>query len=187
MTSTVANEIPESAAPKSLLETWGKNERMRHVPPISWIAAKLDGDLRRRIEILASSSAALPPNDSRRVTADAELTALSRAIDRLADLARYTRSGNHHNGSDLGIRLREAIDRAMASLNAVDANLFGRRYPFQSLERSKSEPLFAALLVVIHAANRISSLLRETDRRLDERLLEGMVTLQEPLREQPMA
>jgi hypothetical protein len=187
MTSTVATEIPESTPAKSLLETWGKNERMRHIPPIEWIITKLDVDLRRRIDILVSSFAAIPAGDPRRASAEPQFTALGRAIDRLGDLARYTRAVIHHNGSDLAARLREAIDRAVASLRAVDPSLFGRRHPFQTFERSKGEPLFAALLVVIQSTRRIVSILRDADHNLDQHLLEGIVTLQEPLREQPMA
>jgi hypothetical protein len=80
MNSTLATELTEKPATRSLLETWGKNERMRHVPTIEWIVEKLDRDLRRRINVLATS----PTNEA----IDAELKAVGRTIDRLADTAK---------------------------------------------------------------------------------------------------
>lgn len=187
MTSTVATDIPQSAAPKTFLETWGKNERMRHIPSIEWITQKVDGDLRRRIDILMSAVAAVPTGDPRRPAIETECNALCRALDRLADAARHSRSSTAHNGFDIAQKIREALTQAVANLNAVDPSLFGRRYPFQTFERSKGEPLIAALLLVVNSVHRLTALMRQTDSGLDERLLEGIVTLQEPLREQPIA
>jgi len=174
MNSTVATEVTETAAAKSLLETWGKNERMRHVPPIEWIAGKLDIDLRRRFEKLHASYAALPAGDPRSGTLEGELRALGRAIDRLADVARYSRATNHAP-SELGARLQWGITHAVSCLNSLDPNLFGRRYPFQTFERSKAEPLYAALLVVIDHVHRLTNMIRFVDTGIDEALLEGLV------------
>src|SRR5437868_2728239 len=117
MTSTVATEIPQSAEPpKSLLETWGRNERMRHVPPIEWIIGKVEGDLKHRIYVLCSSES--------RAIAEVELTALCRALDRLADIAKYSRGNHGHNAPDLADRVRDALHHAVTSLYSVDANLF---------------------------------------------------------------
>src|SRR5690242_15212729 len=126
MTSTVATETPQAPAPaKSLLETWGKNERMRHIPSMAWILDKLDHDLRRRIDIVCSSFDRLAASD-----AEPALTALCRSLDRMADLAKHGRPNQH--GGDLTARIREALQNATANLRTIDDSLFGRRYPFQT-------------------------------------------------------
>src|SRR5688500_20097666 len=56
---------PEASAHVSLQEQWSGNERMRHIPSISWMIQKLDGDLRHRIEKLHAVYAALAGNDPR--------------------------------------------------------------------------------------------------------------------------
>src|SRR6266849_6301413 len=90
MNSTLATEPAEKPATRPPLETWGKNERMRHVPPLGWIIEKLDIELRRRIDKLCASIAAQTSNES----VDSEMRALCRAIDRLADTARFSRPSN---------------------------------------------------------------------------------------------
>ncbi len=185
MNSTVANEVTEKPTAKSLLETWGKNERMRHVPSIEWMVHKLDSDLRRRIHILWDPVAALPPGDARLMPIEVEFRALCRAIERIAETARHTRGNNAP--SELGARIDWAITHAVSSLNTIDANLFGRRCPFQTFERSKAEPFYGALLVVIDRVHRLTRMIRSIDAPVDERLLEGLVALQEPLREQAIA
>jgi hypothetical protein len=182
MNSTLATEPTEKPAAKSLQETWGKNERMRHIPPIGWMLDKLDVDLRKRIDKLCAAITAHPSNEA----IDTALRALCRAIERLADAAKFSRATNHAP-ADIVARITWAINHAVSALNAVDANLFGRRYPFQTLERSKGEPLYGALLVVIDHVHRLTTLARAVDAHIDERLLEGLVVLQEPLREQQMA
>ncbi len=182
MNSTVATEPSEKSAPGALLETWGKNERMRHIPAIEWLIDKVDRDLRQRIEKLYAPAAGASSSEP----VEAELRALCRAIDRLADTAKYTRGGNHAP-SELGPRIIRALDHAVACLRSIDGNLFSRRYPFQSFERSKSEMTYGALLVVIDHVHRLTALIRTIDPQVDERLLEGLVNLKEPLREQVMA
>src|SRR5947209_16269837 len=103
MNSTVATELTEKAATRPLLETWGKNERMRHVPPVEWMIEKLDRDLRRRIDILCASAA---PTSNEMI--DSELRALCRAIDRLADAAKHSRAANHAP-AELGARVDFAM------------------------------------------------------------------------------
>src|SRR5436190_3006711 len=159
MNSTLATE----ATPHSLLETWGKNERMRHVPAITWIVDKLNHDLRRRINVLASSNA----NEA----IDTEVKAICKSIDRLADAAKYSRAGGQAP-SEIATRIDHAITHAVASLNSLDPNLFGRRYPFQSFERSKSEAIYGALLVVIDRVHRLTQMVRAIDKSVDERLSE---------------
>ena len=174
----VAEAAPKPAAPV-LLETWGQNERMRHVPSIGWIIDKLDGDIRRTIGKLRAPYASLPADDSRHAPLEGELRALCRAIDRLAEAAKHTRT----NGApaELGARIGWAIDHALSCLRSVDANLFGRRYPVQTHERSKAEPVYAALLVVIQHLHRLHPLVLAIDPDLDERLLEGLVRLETPV------
>ncbi len=182
MNSTLATELTEKPSTRSLLETWGKNERMRHVPPIEWMIEKLDGDVRHRIEKLTASVAGSASSEP----IETELRALCRSIDRLADTAKYTR-GSNHAPAELTARIDAAITHAVSCLGSLDATLFGRRYPYQTLERSKAEPLYGAFLVVIEHVHRLTTLIRSVDTRIDERLLEGLVTLQEPLREQAIA
>ena len=182
MNSTLATEPAEKVTSKPLLETWGKNERMRHVPPLGWIIEKLDGDVRRRIDKLILVIGSPPSGDP----ADIELRGLCRAIDRLADAAKFSR-GTNHAPAEIGARINWAIQHAIASLNSLDANLFGRRYPYQTLERSKGEYIYGALLVIIDHVRRLSAIARANDPSVDERLLEGLVVLQEPLRQERMA
>jgi hypothetical protein len=182
MNSTLATEPAEKTVTRSPLETWGKNERMRHVPPLGWMIEKLDFDLRRRIEKLLASIASQPPSEA----IDAEVRALGRAIDRLADAAKFSRATTQAP-AETSARIAWSINHAMTCLGSLDPNLFGRRHPFHSFERSKSEPVWGAFLVVIDHVHRLTALVRAIDSRIDERLLEGLVVLQEPLREQRMA
>ena len=182
MNSTLATEPTEKVTAKPLLETWGKNERMRHIPPLGWIIEKLDGDLRRRIEKLISVIGSPPSGEA----ADIELRGLCRAIDRLADAAKFSRTTNHAP-AEIGARINWAIQHAAGSLGSLDANLFGRRYPFQTLEKSKGEAIYGALLVIIDHVRRLTAIARAADPNVDERLLEGLVVLQEPLRQERMA
>lgn len=178
MNSTLATEVTEKPAARSLLETWGKNECMRHIPSVEWMIDKVDRDLRRQIETLQASAAGEP--------VETELRALCRAVDRLADTAKYSRGANPAP-ADLGARMAWALDHALSCLRSLDGNLFGRRYPFQSFERSKAELTYGALLVVIEHVHRLTTLVRTADPQVDERLLEGLVNLKEPLREQAIA
>src|ERR1700736_2196546 len=88
MNSMLATDADEAAAGRSSLETWGRNEPMRHVPSAEWMSWKVDHDLRRRLDILFAPYASLSPDDPRRGPLENELRALCRAIDRLADAAR---------------------------------------------------------------------------------------------------
>ena len=108
------------------------------------------------------------------------------AIDRLADTARFSRA-NTPAPAEIAARITWSINHALSSLGSLDANLFGRRYPFHTFERSKSEALYGALLVVIDHVRRLTVVTRSIDAGIDERLLEGLVVSQEPLREQKMA
>jgi hypothetical protein len=166
MNSTLATEPAEKPVTRSLLETWGKNERMRHVPPIEWIIDKLGGDLRRRIEVLAAAK----PDEA----IDAELKALCRAIDRLADAAKHSRPPVQ-TPAELPAKLEFAINHAVSCLSSLDPSLFGRRYPFQTFERSKGETVYGGLLVVIDRVHRLTALVRSVDRSVDERLFEKAI------------
>jgi|SRR5437588_2683138 len=185
MNSMVATEAPEKPATRSLLETWGKNERMRHIPSVEWMSWKLDVDVRRRVDKLLAPFVALPQDDPRHGPAEAELRTLSRAIDRFADMVRHNRGGQAPQ--ELGNRISWAIGQAIGALHSLDNNLFGRRYPFQTFERSKAEAIWGALLAVIEHANRVTPLIRAIDPDIDARLYENLVRLTEPMRETPMA
>src|SRR4051812_41184474 len=113
MTTTVATDIPQpaDAPPKTLMETWGRNEPMRHIPPASWIVRKVDGDLRRRIEIVCESFDRLEPDNTRRPEADQALTSLCKSLERLAEMARHGRPPSHP-GASLTIKVRDAVHHA---------------------------------------------------------------------------
>jgi hypothetical protein len=184
MNSMVATEAVEKPGLPPLLETWEKNERMRHVPSVEWMTRKLDSDLRPRIEKLYAPFPSLPADDPRHAPIEGEIRALCRAIDRLADSVRHIRQSQPPQ--DLLHRIFWSIGQAVSALLTLDANVFGHRYPFHTFERSKAEPVYAALLVVIAHIDRLTSLVRTIDPSLDERLCEGLVQLQEPLRREPM-
>ena len=158
MNSTLATEATEKIG-----ETWGKNDRMRHVPNAAWIVDKLDHDLRRRVNVLASSNA----NEA----IDSEIKAVCKAIDRLAEAAKHSRAATQAP-MDIATRIDSTITHAVAALNSLDPNLFGRRYPFQSFERSKAESIYGALLVVIDRVHRLTHMVRAIDKTVDERLSE---------------
>lgn len=185
MDTLVATEQVEKPAPRSLLETWGKNERMRHVPSAEWMLWKLDTDLRRRVEKLFAPFAALPNDDPRYGPLEQEWRALCRTIDRFSDTVRHGRGGQ--GPQDLSNRVYWTLGQAVSALHALDGSLFGRRYPFQTFERSKGEAIYGALLVIVDHLNRITPLVRAVDPDLDARLYENLVRLEEPLRETPMA
>jgi hypothetical protein len=149
------------------------------------MAWKVDQDLRRRIELLFGPYAGLSSDDARRGPLEQALRGLCRAIDRLSDAARHAR--NNHPPHDLGDRIVWGLNQAVASLNSLDPHLIGRRYPFQTGERSKAEPLYGALLVVIQHVGRVLTLVRAVDANVDEHLLDGLVHLETPLRAQPIA
>jgi hypothetical protein len=181
----LATDAEEAAAGRSSLETWAKNEPMRHVPSAEWMSWKVDQDLRHRIDLLFGPFSSLSQDDPRRGALENEFRALCRAIDRLSDAARHTR--NAHPPHDLGDRIAWGLNQAVSSINSLDPHLIGRRFPFHTGERSKAEPLYGALLVVIQHVERVLELVRGVDPRVDEHLLEGLVKLETPLRTQPIA
>ena len=186
MTSTVATEIPQAPAPsKPLLETSGKNERMWHIPHAAWIIEKVDGDLRRRVDVVCSSFEQLAATDPARALAEPVLQSLCRAFERLAEVAKHGRQAN--GTGDIAARVREAVQHAVTNLRTMDETLFGRRCPFHTFERSKAEPLVGALLAAIDVLHRAIEILRKADASLDERLLDGLVKLDVPLRIDPIA
>src|SRR6266540_5339738 len=178
-------EATEKAATKPLQEVWGRNEVMRHVPSLEWLVRKLDHDLRRRIDTLYPPFAALPHDDARRATVEEVLRALCRALDRLADTAKHARMVQPP--SDLGERLSWSMGHAVSSLNSLDPSLFGRRCPFHTFERSRSEPLYGAMVAVIWHVQRLTKAVRAIDPDVDGRLLEDLVKLEQPLRSDPLS
>jgi hypothetical protein len=185
MDTLVATEPIEKSAQRPLLETWGKNERMRHVPSAEWMLWKLDVDVRRRMEKLFAPFAALPNDDPHCGPLEAEWRALCRATDRFAETVRHSRPGQ--GPQELGNRVFWSLSQAVSALHALDGNLFGRRYPFQTFERSKGETIYAALLVIVDHLGRITPLTRVVDPDIDARLYENLVHLEEPMREAAMA
>lgn len=186
----LATEEPTHPAPEGdstalPLETHATNARMRHVPSAEWLAAKLDGDVRRRLETLWLAASNLEHDDPHFPAVERELRLLCRALDHVAGIARHHR-GHPHPPSDLGQHLRWSIDHTLAALRAPDET-FARRFPFHTGERSNAEPLWGCFLKVLWHINRLTELAREFNPSVDERLLEGLVQLREPLRLEPIA
>ena len=193
MTDTLATEVTNAAAsepPKPSMEPsheeWRSNERMRHIPRLHWMADKLDGDLRVRIEHACNVIESAAPDDPRRLDAGEIERSLCRALEHLADVARHTR-GQLHPPNELARHVTWSIQHAVASLRSADDDLIGRRFPFQTFERSKAEPLYGALLAVIDATRRLIDAARFIDPNIDAALLEGLVRLNVPMRTEPMA
>ena len=178
--------IEASAEKKPYLETWQSNDRMRHVPSAGWMLQKLDGDVRRRIALLLAPLAAVPADDSRRPPIDVALRAICRGLERISDVARPGRSAGH-SPQDLPGKILWHLENAVSCLRSVDADLVGRRYPVQTFERSKAEPLYAALLMTIDAIERLTAVVRAIDPSIDERLYESLVNLQQPMEARPLA
>ncbi|HUP63134.1 MAG TPA: hypothetical protein VNA69_22275 [Thermoanaerobaculia bacterium] len=172
----------EPVAHATTLETWSHNERMRHIPSAAWMAQKLDVELRHRVDALFG----VYLSAGHHADMEKEFRALCRSLDRVADVARHVR-GNQHPPPDLGHRVSWSISHAVSNLNTLDAETFGRRFPFQTFERSNAEPLWAATLSVIEHVHRLTEIARTIDRAIDERMYEGLVTLQTPLDPRPMA
>ncbi|MDQ3281913.1 MAG: hypothetical protein M3Q69_10935 [Acidobacteriota bacterium] len=168
------------------LELHAQNERMRHIPTIPWIVQKLEGDVRHHVEKLWLPYSDLPASDPHHPALEAEFRALCKSLDRLADVARRHRQ-HPHPPADLASRMPWAIQQAIAALQSADAETFGRRFPFHTFERSNAEPLWATMLSVLQHVQRLIELVREIDREIDERIYEGLVKLNEPLRREPMA
>jgi hypothetical protein len=178
----------EQSAPAhdhSLLEQWPRNERMRHIPPLRWVVEKLDQDIRRRVEKLLVPWSDIGPADPRHARIENELRALCRSLDRVADVAR--RGKPSHAPNDLTSRVRWSLDHAIQNLNAADPETFGRRFPFQTFERSNAEPLWGAMLGVIQHVQALVPLIREIEPEIDERMYEDLVQLKEPMRREPIA
>jgi hypothetical protein len=182
-----AQEPKPVAAPALPLETWEANPRMRHIPSVEWMIRKIDVDLRTRVEKSLTPILGLSSDDPRRVRTDEELRNLCKALDRLSEVARH---GRHNGHGDLPHRIEAAFDDAVENLRSLDAGVIGRRFPFHTGERSKSEPLYGALLAVMKLVDRIIPLARDIEPDIDERLLEGLVVLENPVDErmlQPIA
>jgi len=183
-TPTPSEPGPDRAS-GTTLEQWHLNEHMRHVPSLPWIVQKLDQDLRRRLEKLLLPWPDVAATDPRHAAIETELRLVCRALDRVAETARRGRSG--HAPNEITAKVRWCLDHAVQNLNAADASVFGRRYPFQTFERSNAEPLWGAMLTVIQHVQNLVPLIRELDPDIDERLYEGLVNLTEPLRREPIA
>jgi hypothetical protein len=182
MSILATEETPRS----SLLETHAQNERMRHVPTIAWIVQKLEGDVRHHVEKVWLPYSDLPASDPRHPALEAAFRALCKSLDRVADVAKRHRH-HPHAPNDLASRMGWAISQAVTALNSADAETFGRRFPFQTFERSNAEPLWAAVLAVLQRLQRVIELVREIDPEVDERIYEGLVKLETPLRREPIA
>ena len=176
--ATVATDEKRRSLPP--LETWAANERMRHVPTPEWMARKIESDLRKRVEKLLSVFVNVAASDPRHTPLEVEFRALCKALERLADAAKPTARQNAH---DLPSRIDVVLTVSVANIRSLEPTPLGRRNPYNAFDRSKAEPMYAALLAVICHIDRIIRLARAIDPGLDERLLEGLVVLQNPVDE----
>lgn len=174
--ATVATDETRSTLPP--LETWAGNERMRHVPSAEWMARKVETDIRMRVDKVMPVLLTLPSADPRHASLETEFRALGRALERLADTARPTA---RQNGHDLPSRIDSMLTIAAANIHALETTAFGRRNPYHAYDRSKAEPLYAALLAVLGHLERVITLVRAIDPGIDERLLQGLVVLENPV------
>ena len=179
----LATEANAKEREHPLLENWAENEPMRHIPSTGWMVQKLDGDVRRRAEKLAHSFSSAPAAHPQHGAIADAFKILCRSLDRLAELAKHARGNAPSSSHDLASRVSWSVTHAVSHLNMVDSSTFGRRFPVQTLDRSKAEPLYAAFLTVLHQVEKITELVRQVDSRIDERLLEGMVVLANPVDE----
>src|ERR1041385_823653 len=115
MNSMLATDADEAAAARSSLETWAKNEPMRHVPSAEWMSWKVDQDLRRRIEILFNSFEGLGFDDPRRPAIENGSRARCRAPGGPPAPARHNRV--NHPPHDLGDRIAWGLNQAVSSIN----------------------------------------------------------------------
>jgi hypothetical protein len=186
MNSMPATETAASAAPTPLaLETSAGNERMRHIPTLEWMVAKLEGDVRRRLDMVLEVYHALHFDDPRHADLEGPLRSLCRCIDKLAEAARHGRS--NHPPNEIGAHLHWSLEHAAANMRGIDGEIFGRRAPFHYFDRSRSEPIYGALLAVLSSMERTLAVARAIDPTLDERLYAHLVTLQVPMRCEPIA
>src|SRR6185436_16736886 len=111
---TLATE--QTDAP-TLLETWSHNERMRHVPSVSWMIQKLDGDLRRRIDLLWNAYAKVAADDPLHATFEKEVRALTRCLDRVGNVARRGHNNHQHPPVELGAKLHWSVNHTVSNLN----------------------------------------------------------------------
>ena len=161
----------EKSSTLAPLESSNANERMRHVPTAEWMSRKLDGDLRRRIDIVLSSFLNLPASDPRHASVDVEFRGLCKSLERLTDAAKPQRHNGNNHQNDLKARMETLLANAAASLRALEPTAFGRRNPYHFFEKSKAESVYAALLAVICHIERVITLVRTIDPGIDERLL----------------
>ena len=174
--ATVATDEKRSTLPP--LETWATNERMRHVPSAEWMARKVETDIRKRVGKVMPLLLNLPSADPRHPSLEAEFRSLCKSLERLADAAKPTA---RQNGHDLPSRIDSMLTVAAANLHSLETTAFGRRNPYHAFDRSKAEPLYAALLAVFGHLERVINLVRAIEPGIDERLLEGLVVLQNPV------
>lgn len=189
MNSILATEATDAQAEKTSglppLEEWAGNDRMRHIPSLEWMIRKVDVELRRRIDLVRGSLESAQPDGPGRGRLEESLKSVCHALDLLAESARPSRQ-HHQQGGDLTHKIEAALTNAVAGLRSLDADLIGRRFPYHSFDRSKAEPLYGTLLVALGRVERSLALAREIDPGVNERLLDGLVVLENPVDERMM-
>jgi hypothetical protein len=167
------------------LEILTHNERMRHIPAVEWMVQKVDGDVRRRIDLILEVLRAAAHDDPQHAAIEATLRLLCRCLDRLAEAARHSRA--NHAPHEIGAHLHWSLDHALQNLRSLDPETFGRREPFHHFERSRAESVYGALLSVLTSVDRAIIPARAVDPTLDERLYADLVKLETPMRREALS
>jgi len=122
---------------------------MRHIPALSVLQELVRGDLRRRVDILWQSAHShnLPGLEENRKAIDHQLNAIAHWLDRIVDATHVTRRNGHHP-SDLKGRLDAAFAQAGEALSMLRDDEYRRRVPFHHFDRSRSESIVGAFVVL---------------------------------------
>ncbi|HVT03715.1 MAG TPA: hypothetical protein VHL58_10125 [Thermoanaerobaculia bacterium] len=124
-------------------------EIMRHIPALPVLQELIRGDLRRRVDILwlSAHSHTRPGLEDSRRAIDHQLNSIAHWLDRIADATHVARRSGHHP-SDLKGRLDAAFAQAGEALAMLRDDDYRRRTPFHHFDRSRSESIVGAFVVL---------------------------------------
>jgi hypothetical protein len=150
---------------------YADGEELRHIPPVATLIRWVEENLQR--DALASASVIF---DSLDVPADvrgrakAIATSICHWLDRPVEFAHIHRAGSA--GGDPTAALRQAFSSALEALRTLDAQSFRRKATHNTFDRSSSEQIYGALLIVGCRVRELVDLAASIDRDLRMRLNE---------------